>query len=63
MFGSLGNYWQMNYFFLVGLLPPVPVWLLQRAYPTSRVLAAVNLPLVFAGASGLLPARSVNFLM
>ncbi|AQK55220.1 Oligopeptide transporter 5 [Zea mays] len=63
MFGSLGNYWQMNYLFLVGLLAPLPVWLLQRAYPTNRVLAGVNLPLVFAGASGLLPARSVNFIM
>ncbi|CAD6248797.1 unnamed protein product [Miscanthus lutarioriparius] len=63
MFGTLGNYWQMNYFFLVGLLAPLPVWLLQRAYPTNRVLAGVNLPLVFAGASGMLPARSVNFLM
>ncbi|KAK8450914.1 hypothetical protein SEVIR_6G121300v4 [Setaria viridis] len=63
MFGRLGNYWQMNYFFLVGLLAPVLAWLLQRAYPRSHVLRGVNLPLIFAGASGLLPARSVNFLM
>ncbi|CAL5011678.1 unnamed protein product [Urochloa decumbens] len=63
MFGRLGNYWQMNYFFLVGLVAPVPAWLLQRAYPRSRVLRAVNVPLIFAGASGLLPARAVNFVM
>ncbi|KAG2583398.1 hypothetical protein PVAP13_6KG227000 [Panicum virgatum] len=63
MFGRLGNYWQMNYFFLIGLLAPVPAWLLQRAYPRNRVLQSVNLPLIFAGASGLLPARTVNFLM
>ncbi|RLN04161.1 hypothetical protein C2845_PM13G08130 [Panicum miliaceum] len=63
MFGRLGNYWQMNYFFLIGLLALLPAWLLQRAYPRSRVLQSVNLPLIFAGASGLLPARTVNFLM
>ncbi|CAO2188002.1 unnamed protein product [Urochloa humidicola] len=63
MFGRLGNYWQMNYFFLVGLVAPVPAWVLQRAYPRSRVLRAVNVPLIFAGASGLLPARAVNFVM
>ncbi|KAL6646512.1 hypothetical protein ACP70R_018120 [Stipagrostis hirtigluma subsp. patula] len=63
MFGRLGNYWQLNYFFLVGLLAPVPAWLLQRAYPSSAVLRNVSLPLIFGGASGLLPAHSVNFLM
>ncbi|KAJ1268282.1 hypothetical protein BS78_07G123400 [Paspalum vaginatum] len=63
MFGRLGNYWKMNYFFLVGILAPMPVWLLQRAYPRNRVLGNVNLPLIFAGASGLLPARTVNFIM
>ncbi|XP_052165599.1 oligopeptide transporter 1-like [Oryza glaberrima] len=63
MFGRLGNYWQMNYFFLVGVLAPVPVWLLSRRYPRSALLRDINLPLVLAGASGLLPARSVNFVM
>jgi hypothetical protein len=27
MFGRLGLYSKMNYFFLVGLLAPVPVWI------------------------------------
>lgn len=40
-----------------------PWQLLQRAYLTNRALAGVNLPLVFAGTSGVLPARNVNFLV
>uniref|UniRef100_A0ACD5YLQ9 Uncharacterized protein n=1 Tax=Avena sativa TaxID=4498 RepID=A0ACD5YLQ9_AVESA len=63
MFGRLGNYWQMNYFFLVGLLAPVPVWLLCRRYPRNAFFKNINIPLIFAGAGGLLPARSVNFIM
>jgi OPT family oligopeptide transporter len=63
MFGRLGNYWQMNYFFLVGLLAPVPVWLLCRWYPRNAFFKNTSIPLIFAGAGGLLPARSVNFIM
>ncbi|CAM0949635.1 unnamed protein product [Alopecurus aequalis] len=63
MFGRLGNYWQMNYFFLVGLLAPVPIWLLSRRYPRNAFLKNISLPLFFSGAGGLLPARSINFIM
>ncbi|KAL6842478.1 hypothetical protein ACP4OV_027713 [Aristida adscensionis] len=63
MFGRLGDYWQLNYFFLAGLLAPLPAWLLRRARPRSALLRGLSVPLLLGGASGLLPAHAVNFLM
>ncbi|XVE87614.1 hypothetical protein DITRI_Ditri19aG0001900 [Diplodiscus trichospermus] len=38
MFGRLGLYPTMNYFFIIGILAPLPVWLLSRALPAARVV-------------------------
>ncbi|KAL6661181.1 hypothetical protein ACP70R_000565 [Stipagrostis hirtigluma subsp. patula] len=55
MFGRLGLYSKMNYFFLAGALAPVPFWALSRAFPATAPWARlVNM---------MPPARSVNFLM
>lgn len=66
MFGRLGLYAKMNYFFLAGALAPVPFWALARAFPDSAWapwLRLVNMP-VLLGATGMMPpARSVNYLM
>ncbi|CAO2202324.1 unnamed protein product [Urochloa humidicola] len=66
MFGKLGLYAKMNYFFLAGALAPVPFWAAARAFPDSPWapwLRLVNAP-VLLGATGMMPpARSVNYLM
>ncbi|RLM61418.1 oligopeptide transporter 1-like [Panicum miliaceum] len=66
MFGRLGRYAKMNYFFLAGALAPVPFWAASRAFPGSAWapwLRLVNMP-VLLGATGMMPpARSVNYLM
>jgi len=63
MFGRLGRYAAMNYFFLAGALAPVPFWALSRAFPGAAWLRLVNTP-VLLGATGMMPpARSVNYLM
>ena len=66
MFGRLGLYSKMNYFFLAGALAPVPFWAVARAFPDSAWapwLRLVNMP-VLLGATGMMPpARSVNYLM
>uniref|UniRef100_A0A0E0LWA7 Oligopeptide transporter n=1 Tax=Oryza punctata TaxID=4537 RepID=A0A0E0LWA7_ORYPU len=63
MFGRLGHYAKMNYFFLAGALAPVPVWALSRAFPDKAWIKLVNMP-VLLGATGMMPpARSVNYLM
>ncbi|XP_072970553.1 oligopeptide transporter 1-like [Typha angustifolia] len=63
MFGKLGLYSKLNYFFLLGLLSPIPVWLLARLYPDKEWIKLISMPILLGGASGLLPARSVNFIM
>ncbi|KAI9070729.1 hypothetical protein K1719_047308 [Acacia pycnantha] len=58
-----GNYPEMNWFFLIGLLAPVPVWLLSRKFPNQQWIPLVNMPIIFGGAGGLLPAKAVNYIM
>ena len=36
MFGRLGLYAKTNYFFLLGILAPVPVWLLFHIFPEKK---------------------------
>ncbi|XP_028752887.1 oligopeptide transporter 1-like [Neltuma alba] len=63
MFTKEGNYPQMNWFFLIGLLAPVPVWILSRKFPNQKWIPLINMPIIFSGAGGLLPAKSVNYIM
>ncbi|KAJ7547338.1 hypothetical protein O6H91_08G081100 [Diphasiastrum complanatum] len=61
VFGSLGMYNKLNWFFLFGALAPVPVWLLSKAFPHKTWIRSINMP-VLIGASGIMPpASSVNF--
>ncbi|KAJ4716021.1 Oligopeptide transporter like [Melia azedarach] len=61
IFGSLGNYPAMNWFFLGGVLGPVIVWLLHKAFPRQSWIPLINLP-VLLGATGNMPAaRAVNY--
>eukprot|EP00262_Sarcandra_glabra_P000526 TRINITY_DN1060_c1_g1_i3.p1 TRINITY_DN1060_c1_g1~~TRINITY_DN1060_c1_g1_i3.p1 ORF type:complete len:811 (-),score=105.73 TRINITY_DN1060_c1_g1_i3:152-2584(-) len=61
MFGRLGLYSKMNYFFLIGLLAPVPVWLLARTFPNTKWIRLINMPIIF-GATGMMPAAgAVNY--
>ncbi|XP_057973518.1 oligopeptide transporter 4-like [Malania oleifera] len=61
IFGSMGNYSALNWFFLGGALGPVLVWLLHKAFPSQEWIRLINLP-VLLGASGYMPpATSINF--
>ncbi|KAI5432740.1 variant 2, OPT super [Lathyrus oleraceus] len=62
MFTKEGIYPGMNWFFLIGLLAPVPVWFLARKYPNHKWIELINLPLIFSGGSNIPPARAVNYL-
>jgi hypothetical protein len=43
MFGALGLYKAINWFFLIGLLAPVPVWLLTKVFPKQKWLFYINM--------------------
>ncbi|XP_038705333.1 oligopeptide transporter 4-like [Tripterygium wilfordii] len=61
MFGPLGNYSALNWFFLGGAVGPLIVWLLHKAFPKQKWIPLINLP-VLLGATGMMPpATAVNF--
>ncbi|RDY08099.1 Oligopeptide transporter 5, partial [Mucuna pruriens] len=62
MFTKDGIYPGMNWFFLIGLLAPVPVWFLARKFPNHGWIELINMPIIISGASGIPPARSVNYI-
>lgn len=62
MFTKRGNYQQMNWFFLIGLLAPVPGWLLSRKYPNKKIFELINMPIILGGPMLMPPARSINYL-
>ncbi|KAL3742367.1 hypothetical protein ACJRO7_017787 [Eucalyptus globulus] len=62
MFGRLGVYAKMNYFFLFGILAPVPVWILSRMFPEKKWIRLINMPIIISGAGNMLPATSVNYI-
>lgn len=62
MFGHLGLYSHINYFFLFGLLAPVPVWLLSRKYPDKKWIRLINVPVLIGGAGAMPVAKAVNYI-
>uniref|UniRef100_A0A7N2LQW0 Oligopeptide transporter 1-like n=1 Tax=Quercus lobata TaxID=97700 RepID=A0A7N2LQW0_QUELO len=62
MFGRLGLYSKMNYFFLIGFLAPLPVWVLSRLFPEKKWIRLINMPIIIGGSGGMPPARAVNYL-
>lgn len=62
MFGNLGVYSKTNWFFLIGLLAPVPVWLLAKKFPEKNWIKMINLPLIFGATMMMPPARAVNYI-
>ncbi|CAA0814028.1 Oligopeptide transporter 1 [Striga hermonthica] len=63
MFAGQGVYGAMNWWFLVGLVAPVPVYLLGRKYPHKKWISLVNVPLIMSATASMPPARAVNFIM
>ncbi|KAI7991815.1 Oligopeptide transporter 4 [Camellia lanceoleosa] len=61
IFGSLGNYSSMNWFFLGGAVGPIIVWLFHKAFPKQSWIPLINLP-VLLGATAYMPAATpVNY--
>lgn len=62
MFTSQGVYPEQNWFFLIGLLAPVPVWILSRKFPNNKLIKNIHVPLILAATANMPPARAVHFL-
>ncbi|KAL6184522.1 hypothetical protein ACLB2K_045923 [Fragaria x ananassa] len=61
MFGSLGNYPALNWFFLLGAFGPLLVWLLHRAFPSHKWIQLINLPVLLGATANMPPATAVNY--
>lgn len=61
IFGQLGNYGALNWFFLVGAVGPVIVYVLHRAFPSQRWISLINLPVLLGATAMMPPASTVNY--
>lgn len=63
MFGTASIYHPVLYCFFLGILLPVPFWLLHKRFPKSPLhFNLVNIPIIAAGAS-LIPQYPANFIL
>ncbi|KAH0727279.1 hypothetical protein KY284_003144 [Solanum tuberosum] len=61
IFGTLGNYSSMNWFFLGGAIGPVIVWLLHKIFPTQSWIPLINLPVLLGATGAMPPATPLNY--
>ncbi|MBA0595633.1 hypothetical protein Gorai_012496 [Gossypium raimondii] len=61
IFGPLGNYSALNWFFLGGAVGPVVVWLFHKAFPNQKWIPLINLPVLLGATAAMPPATSLNF--
>lgn len=61
MFGDLGNYGALNWFFLGGLCAPIIVWLLHKAFPKQSWIKLINIPVLLGATASMPPATPLNF--
>lgn len=57
MFGPLGLYPEMNYFFLIGFLLPVFIWYAARIFPKQKWIRLINIPIMMSATAGLPVAK------
>uniref|UniRef100_A0A1J3CBL1 Oligopeptide transporter 1 n=1 Tax=Noccaea caerulescens TaxID=107243 RepID=A0A1J3CBL1_NOCCA len=61
MFTKEGIYPGMNWFFLIGILAPVPFWYLSKKFPEKKWLRQVHIPLIFSAVSAMPQAKAVHY--
>ncbi|KAK9990167.1 hypothetical protein SO802_025152 [Lithocarpus litseifolius] len=61
IFGDLGYYSGINWFFLVGALAPVLVWLAHKASPDRQWIRLITIPVLLGAIIEMPPATAVNY--
>lgn len=61
IFGDLGEYSNVNWFFLGGAVAPLLVWLAHKAFPTQKWISLINMPVLLGSTAMMPPATSVNY--
>ncbi|KNA11556.1 hypothetical protein SOVF_134080 [Spinacia oleracea] len=61
IFGDLGTYKAMNWFFIGGAIGPIIVWLFHKAFPKQSWIPLINLPVLLGATAYMPPATTVNY--
>ncbi|XP_027337129.1 oligopeptide transporter 6-like [Abrus precatorius] len=61
IFGDLGEYANVNLFFLCGAIAPILVWLAHKAFPGQKWIALIHMPILLGATATMPPATAVNF--
>ncbi|CAN6223562.1 unnamed protein product [Urochloa humidicola] len=61
MFGDLGTYSAVNWFFLGGAIAPLLVWFAHKALPAQKWILHVNVPVLIGATSFMPPGTAVNY--
>eukprot|EP00262_Sarcandra_glabra_P001560 TRINITY_DN1169_c0_g1_i1.p1 TRINITY_DN1169_c0_g1~~TRINITY_DN1169_c0_g1_i1.p1 ORF type:complete len:740 (+),score=85.70 TRINITY_DN1169_c0_g1_i1:82-2301(+) len=61
IFGPLGSYGALNWFFLGGAVGPFFVWLLHQAFPKQSWIPLINLPVLLGATAYMPPATALNY--
>ncbi|XP_062120039.1 oligopeptide transporter 9-like [Humulus lupulus] len=61
IFGDLGEYGMVNWFFLVGAIAPLLVWIAHKAFPQHEWIRLIHMPVLLGSTSMMPPASAVNF--
>ncbi|OIT27693.1 PREDICTED: oligopeptide transporter 6-like [Nicotiana attenuata] len=61
IFGPLGVYPNVNWFFLGGAIAPVLVWLAHKAFPKQKWISHIHMPVLLGATAMMPPASSVNY--
>ncbi|CAL9779243.1 unnamed protein product [Musa acuminata subsp. burmannicoides] len=62
IFGDLGTYSNVNWFFLAGALAPVLVWFGHKAFPSQEWIRLINMPVLIGATGSMPPATAVNYI-
>ncbi|KAI3850738.1 hypothetical protein MKW98_030798 [Papaver atlanticum] len=61
IFGDLGTYSGINWFFLVGAIAPVLVWLAHKRYPAQKWIRLIHMPVLMGATASMPPATAINY--
>ncbi|XP_002275134.4 oligopeptide transporter 6 [Vitis vinifera] len=61
IFGNLGAYSNVNWFFLLGAIAPLLVWLMHKAFPKKKWIPLIHMPVLLGSTAMMPPASAVNF--
>ncbi|KAI3840430.1 hypothetical protein MKX03_029897 [Papaver bracteatum] len=61
IFGDLGTYSGINWFFLVGAIAPVLVWLAHKKFPAQKWISLIHMPVLMGATASMPPATAINY--